>query len=118
MQRSAVMMMVFVGAVVVCLFFSLPAAAEQRTLTGIINDSDQLVSSSGEVYEIADTEAGVQLLEEAADDPVSVNGDVVEDEEINFITVESFKILTPSSELEGEETAKDPSSHTEENANE
>lgn len=117
MRRSAQLMIV-VWAVSACLFCSLPAAAEQRTMTGTINGLDQLVSAGGEVYEIADTEAGMQLLYEAADGPVSVSGDVVEDEEINFITVESYRILSPSSGVAVEETVEDPSPYGQEEANE
>ena len=69
-----------------------PVIAEQRTLSGTINGQDQFVSNKGDEYEIADTEAGMQLLTEAAGRTVMVTGDVVEDEEINFIMVESYTI--------------------------
>jgi hypothetical protein len=74
------------------LIIPLPVAAEQRTLAGTINGQDQFVSVKGDEYEIADTEAGMQLLSEAAGQTVMVTGDVVEDEEINFIVVESYAI--------------------------
>ena len=67
--------------------------AEQRTITGTLNESEQLISARGDVYEIADTEAGTAMLYEAAEDVVQVTGEVVEDEEINIITVSSFKVL-------------------------
>jgi hypothetical protein len=62
----------------------------------MINGQDQFVSSKGDVYEIADTEAGMQLLAEAAGRSVMVTGDVVEDEEINFIVVETYTMGSPT----------------------
>jgi hypothetical protein len=83
----------FSGAIVfICLTLLSPVIAEQRTLSGTINSQDQFVSNKGDTYEIADTEAGMQLLTEAAGRTVMVTGDVVEDEEINFIMVESYTI--------------------------
>jgi hypothetical protein len=84
---------VFSGLIVFfCLIISSPVIAGQRTLSGTINGRDQFVSIEGDEYEIADTEAGMQLLSEAAGGTVTVTGDVVEDEEINFIMVESYTI--------------------------
>jgi hypothetical protein len=108
----------FFGILIAYLMVSLPAFAEQRTLTGILNGSDQFISSSGDVYEIADTEAGMEMLYEAIDASVDVTGDVFEDEEINFISVESFKItatpsMNASEEQSDEDTEASPDDETE-----
>lgn len=84
---------VFSGSIVFfCLTFLSPVLAGQRTFSGTINDQDQFESSKGDIYEIADTEAGTQLLSEAVGSTVIVTGDVEEDEEINFIMVESYTL--------------------------
>ena len=79
-----------------CLTILSPVLAGQRTFSGFINDQDQFESVKGEIYEIADTEAGIELLSEPVGSTVMVTGDVVEDEEINFIVVESYTLGSSS----------------------
>lgn len=100
---------VFSGILIACLIAGQSVYAERRTLSGIINSSDQLITAGGDVYEIADTEAGMEMLYEALDASVDVTGDIFEDEEINFISVESFKITAPPSMNVSEEQLDDDS---------
>jgi hypothetical protein len=79
-----------------CLTILSPVLAGQRTLSGTINDQDQFESIKGDIYEIADTEAGIELLSEPVGSTVMVTGDVVEDEEITFIMVESYTLGSSS----------------------
>jgi hypothetical protein len=117
-RNAKVVKFVFPGILIACLITGHSVYAEQRTLSGIINDSDQLITAGGYVYEIADTEAGMEMLYEAIDASVDVTGDVFEDEEINFISVESFKItatpsMNASEEQSDEDTEASPDDETE-----
>ena len=103
--HGTVLRLILSGVMIAGLITSQPVYAEQRTITGTLNESEQLVSARGDVYEIADTEAGTAMLYEAAEDVVQVTGEVVEDEEINIITVSSFKVLATSSLGEAAESA-------------
>ena len=103
--HGTVLRLILSGVLIAGLITSQPVYAEQRTITGTLNESEQLVSARGDVYEIADTEAGTAMLYEAAEDVVQVTGEVVEDEEINIITVSSFKVLATSSLGEAAESA-------------
>lgn len=106
-RNTKVVKFVFPGILIACLITGQSVYAERRTLRGTINDSDQLITASGNVYEIADTEAGMDMLYEAIDASVDVTGDVFEDEEINFISVESFTITAPTSMNASEEQLDD-----------
>lgn len=93
---TKVLRLILSGVLIGCIVAGQPVWAEQRTITATLNETDQLVSASGDVYELADTEAGIALLYEAVEDAVVVTGDVVEDQGINVIAVGSFKLLSSS----------------------
>jgi hypothetical protein len=85
------------GLVVRCLLVSfcvclIPAAAEAQpvTLVGEINDSYQLVAD-GQIFEIDDTDAGNDLVENYVSQKVKVTGIVREEGDAKIITVQSFE---------------------------
>ena len=87
-----------IGLVVLCailLAISAPVMSvpNQVTIIGEINDQYQITARDGFVYEIADTDAGNELLTHIGR-VAEVVGTVQEDEEgIKIIYVSSFKIL-------------------------
>ena len=80
----------------VCLLVTMGAgmavSQEAMTISGTINDDDQLVDESGQVYEIADTDQGVALLENIGK-KVTVTGTVEDTADAKTIMVKSFKVL-------------------------
>ncbi|MFH2219667.1 MAG: hypothetical protein ABII68_08410 [Pseudomonadota bacterium] len=75
------------------LIFSIPAmAASKITVVGEINDEYQIVGRDGNIYEIADTDMGNQLLNFIGS-VVEATGTVQEEEGIKILFVESFKIM-------------------------
>lgn len=77
----------------VVLIFSIPATAGTKvTVIGEINDEYQIVGRDGNIYEIADTDTGNQLLNYVGS-VAEVTGTVQEEEGLKVIFVESFKIL-------------------------
>ncbi|MGD9332922.1 MAG: hypothetical protein PVJ53_16530 [Desulfobacterales bacterium] len=72
--------------------FGVGIAAESMTIQGQVNEDSQLVDDNGEVYDIADTEQGMQVMDMVGE-KVEVRGTVTEDEGVKEITVESFSVV-------------------------
>jgi hypothetical protein len=87
----------WIAAGMVCVFSvmlvcSNPVFAGEITITGMINDTYQIVADNGTVYEVADTDMGNDLLNNVGK-TVEVTGEVVEEEGVKVINVKSYKIL-------------------------
>jgi hypothetical protein len=87
----------WIAAGVICvisliLICSNPAFAGEITITGTINDTYQIISDNGTVYEVADTDMGDDLLNHVGK-TVEVTGEVVEEEGVKVINVKSYKPL-------------------------
>jgi hypothetical protein len=67
-------------------------ATEPVTLQGEVTEDNQLVTEDGEVYDIADTEQGAQVMEMVGE-KIEVRGTLSEDEGDKEITVESFSVV-------------------------
>jgi len=79
---------------VIALLFStgIGLAAEAVTIQGQVNEENQLVDQDGNIYQIAETEQGMQVMDMVGE-KVEVRGTVTEQEGAKEITVESFSIL-------------------------
>ena len=87
----------WITAGIICVFSfilicSNPVFADEITITGMINDTYQIVADNGTVYEVADTDMGNDLLNNVGK-TVEVIGAVVEEEGVKVINVKSYKIL-------------------------
>lgn len=68
-------------------------ASESVTIQGEVNDSFQIVDSNGQVYEIAETEKGNDLVENHIGEKAKVVGTLQQDQDVKIITVTTFEIL-------------------------
>jgi cell division protein FtsL len=68
-------------------------ASEAMTIQGEVNDSYQIVDDNGQVYEIADTAQGNDLVENHIGEKAKVVGTVQQDQDVKIITVTAFEIL-------------------------
>ena len=66
-------------------------AADQVTIQGQVNEDSQLVDDQGNIYDIADTEEGMKVMEMVGQ-KVEVQGTLMEEEGAKEITVESFSV--------------------------
>ena len=87
----------WIAAGIICVFSfilicSNPVFAGEITITGMINDTYQIVAENGTVYEVADTDMGNDLLNHVGK-TVEVIGAVVEEEGVKVFNVKSYKIL-------------------------
>ena len=85
----------FIGflAMLMIAFLSGPAiSADSVTILGIVNASYQIVTDNDQVYEIAESEKGDELIE-LVDKKVKVTGTVEEDDGTKVITVTSYEVI-------------------------
>jgi hypothetical protein len=81
-----------IGIFSLILICSNPVFADEITITGMINDTYQIVGDNGTVYEVADTDMGNDLLNNVGK-TVEVTGAVIEEEGVKVINVKSYKVL-------------------------
>ena len=67
-------------------------AGDEVSITGTINEDSQLVDSSGNSYDIADTEQGYEVMEMTGK-KVSVKGTVMEQDGTKTISITSFEVV-------------------------
>jgi hypothetical protein len=68
------------------------AFAEDMTITGELNDASQIVTASGDVYDVVDDEKGADLAANIGK-TVEVKGTLAEQDGVKSITVIEFKVL-------------------------
>ena len=74
-------------------FLSFPAiSAEQRTITGTVNDYYQIESDDGTVYDVVENEKGDEVAEQVGM-RVKVTGTVEEDEDMKTINITTYTIM-------------------------
>ena len=86
-------MMVLITGVLICAVPLAAMASEPVTIQGEVNDSYQIVDSDGQVYEVAETEKGTDLVENHIGEKAKVVGTVQQDQDVKTITVTAFEIL-------------------------
>jgi hypothetical protein len=88
-RRWGVVLPVFLAAVV---FWGSVSAEERVAVVGTVTDTNQVVDEAGQIYEVADTEAGYQLIENVGK-KVKVTAVVEEDDGRKVLVVEAFELL-------------------------
>ena len=83
---------VFVLSLVVLIVTAGWALASETTLIGEVNDNYQIVAD-GQIYEIADTQKGNELVDNYVSYRVEVTGSVEEIDDVKVLTVVSYKLL-------------------------
>ncbi len=81
-----------VSALVLMLAAPVLAAEVEMTIIGEVNDSYQIVTDQGDVYEVADTDVGNDLLNNIGK-KVEITGTVADEEGVKTITVASYLVL-------------------------
>lgn len=66
-------------------------AGSEVSISGIITEDGQLVDGDGMIYDIAENEAGNEIMEMTGH-KVTVKGTVMEAEGANIINISSFKV--------------------------
>jgi len=90
MKRKALISLLAVIALVFATGVAM--AADAVTIQGQVNEENQLVDQDGNVYQIADTEEGMKVMDMVGE-KVEIKGTVQEDMGEKEITVESFSVL-------------------------
>lgn len=90
MKKTALISLLTV--IVLVFAFGVGIAADPVTIQGQVNEDSQLVDDQGNIYDIADTEEGMQVMEMVGE-KVEVRGTLMEEEGAKEITVESFSVI-------------------------
>jgi hypothetical protein len=83
--------------VAVVIFVCIPLAAlaaEPMTIEGQVNENYQIIDGTGQVYEVADTTQGNDLVENHIGEKVKVTGTIEQDQDTKIITVTTFTIVS------------------------
>ena len=89
-KRTQVIAMLSV--LLIALVMVVPALAGQMTITGEVNDANQIVTPNGDVYEVLETEKGAELAANIGK-TVEVQGTVAESDGLKTIDVAAFKLI-------------------------
>ena len=81
------------AALIISMVFSGNVLAEQITITGEVNDNYQIVSSDGQIYEVADTEKGNEVVINLISQTVKVTGTVTEADGVKTIAITSYEVI-------------------------
>lgn len=90
--RNKILFLGFFCFAVTFLAFSLMVFADEITIVGEVNDTYQIVAD-GQIYEVAETPRGDDLVKNYMAVKVMVKGTVEEKEDMKIITVKSFKVV-------------------------
>ena len=92
MRKTKGCLMIAVLGMVLLAFGAGTVSARMITITGIVNDENQIVVNEDNVYTIGETEKGEELVE-YVDRKVQVTGNVEEQDGEKVIFVTSYKVL-------------------------
>jgi hypothetical protein len=72
--------------------FGAGLASEPVVIQGQVTEDNQLMDDAGNVFDIADTEAGNEVIENVGQ-KVEIEGTLMEDNGVKVISVDAFRIL-------------------------
>jgi Icc-related predicted phosphoesterase len=90
MKKSVII--ILLSMVLVVFAMSAGMAAEMVVIQGQVTEDSQIQDQEGNVFDIADTEKGSELVENVGQ-KVEIEGTVLEDGGTKIITVETFRII-------------------------
>ena len=91
-ERNKIIFAGLLCITVAFLFFSYMAFASDITIVGEVNDTQQIVAD-GQIFEVANTPKGDDLVINYIAVKVKVTGTVEEKEDMKIITVKSFEAV-------------------------
>ena len=94
MKRKKTFFAVSVMAfLIVSMFLATNVLAEEITIKGEVNDNYQIVTEDGQIYEVADTDKGNEVVLQHISKIVKISGTIEEsDEGEKIITVTSYEV--------------------------
>jgi len=93
MKKNRRFMFMGLCAIIIIAFLSGTAiSGETMIITGIVNEDYQIVSDDGQIYDVADTEEGAEVVD-LVGKKVKVMGTVDESDEKKVITITSYEVI-------------------------
>ena len=93
MRRNEKKLVISILALVLVAFLSGPAlSGDAMTITGTINEDNQIVTDDGKTYDVVDTEKGDEVVE-MVDKKVKATGTVEESEGKMMISITEYEVI-------------------------
>lgn len=89
---SALFVVVMMSGVVFSAEKGAAMQEKEMMITGTINNANQLVDNDGQIFDVADTKAGLELVTHVGQ-KVQVKGTVMEKEGMKQISVSTYEII-------------------------
>ena len=80
------------GLVLVAFICSMAIAADEKTITGEINEDGKLLAEDGKIYDLGETDKGLELTEMSGK-KVSITGTVTESDGAMTIDVLNYEVI-------------------------
>ena len=92
-RKKTIVAVSVIAFLMVSMFLSTNVLAEGITIKGEVNDNYQIVAEDGQIYEVADTDKGNELVLQHISKIVKISGTIEEsDEGGKIITVISYEV--------------------------
>jgi hypothetical protein len=92
-RKRSIFVVSFMAFLMVSMFLSTNVLGEEITIKGEVNDNYQIVTEDGQIYEVADTEKGNDVVLQHIGKIVKISGTIKEsDEGEKIITVISYEV--------------------------
>ena len=93
MRRNGKKWVIGILALTLVAFFAGPAlSGDAMTITGTINEDNQIVTDDGKTYDVVDTEKGDEVVE-MVDKKVKATGTVEESEGKLMISITAYEVI-------------------------
>ena len=92
-RKKSIVAVSVIAFLMVSMFLSTNVLAEGITIKGEVNDNYQIVAEDGQIYEVADTDKGTEVVLQHTGKIVKISGTIEEsDEGGKIITVISYEV--------------------------
>ena len=92
-RKRSILTVSAIAFLMVSMFLATNVLAEEITIKGEVNDNYQIVTEDGQVYEVADTDKGNEVVLQHISKIVKITGIIEEDDEgKKIITVISYEV--------------------------
>ena len=98
-RKRSIFTVSVIAFLMVSMFLSTNVLGEEITIKGEVNDNYQIVTENGQIYEVADTDKGNEVVLQHIGKIVKISGTIEEgDEGEKIITVISYEVEVEDTE--------------------
>jgi len=91
-KNKRFLLMGLCAMIIVAFITGVSISGQSITIVGTVNEDYQIVADNGQIYEVADTEKGVEVVD-LVGKKVKVTGTVEEEDGKKVITITSYEVI-------------------------